>query len=215
MPAHPRRVDWRDYRPRLAIVRLPDGGWGQFSAVPGGHGEAASRNRLLGNREHPLDEAACEWLRVWPILTHGVARYSAITIGNPFVYSRDAWPDFFMPIDSVAVFDHTVRGAVLDGVECFVVCGHAVSPETFAEIADRVAQGATCIIARRLYERCAPAALPGSWLVVDSFTDPQIAGRLAPFLGPPNVARFRFRSQVVDVTKGPRPDAVTVSVQER
>jgi hypothetical protein len=214
VPAHPRHIDWRDYRPRLAIVRLPDGGWGQFSAGPG-HGEAASRDRLLGNREHPLDEPAREWLRVWPILTHGVARYGAITINNPFVYPRADWPDFFIPVDSVAVFDHMVTGPVLAGVECFVVCGHALSRETFADIATRVGQGAVCIIARRLYEPYATPAPTGEWLVVDSFEDPRIAARLAPFLGAPDVARFRFSSQVVEFHRGPRPDAVVVTVTER
>lgn len=214
VPAHPRGIDWRDYRPRVAIVRLPDGGWGQY---PAGRyrGEAASRNRLLGNREHPLDEPACEWLRVWPILTHGAARYGAITINNPFVYPREKWPDFFVPVDSVAVFDHTVKGSVLDGVECFIVCGHALSPETFQEIANRVAKGATCIIARRFYGRYVASKQPGDWLVVDSFEDPRIAARLAPFLGPQDVARFRFKNHVVEFRRGSNSDDVTVTVNSR
>jgi hypothetical protein len=51
--------------------------------------------------------------------------------------------------------------------------------------------------------------------VVDAFTDPQIAARLAPFLGPPNVARFRFRTQTVEFAKGSRPDAMAVTVTPR
>ncbi|MBN2310705.1 MAG: hypothetical protein JXR94_17160 [Candidatus Hydrogenedentes bacterium] len=214
VPAHPRTVDWRTYRPRVAIVRLPDGGWGQFDAgdEPFPHSEAASRNRLLGNREMPLDEAASEWLHVWPILTHGAAKDGAISYNNPMVYSELL--DFFMPIDSVGVFDHEVRGSVLDGVECFVVCGHALSRETFDEIRGRVAGGqASCIIARRLYARHAgEQPLPGDWLIVDDFRDDAVRDALAPYLGPPDVARFRFEDQVVEFRRGERPNALNVRV---
>jgi hypothetical protein len=96
-----------------------------------------------------------------------------------------------------------------------VVCGHALSRETFAEIAGRVAKGAACIISRRLYDRHAGADLAGDWLVVESFEDPRIAARLAPFLGPPDVARFRFRTQMVEFRRGAQPDAVAVTVLDR
>jgi len=213
VPSHPRPIDWRAYRPRVAIVRLPDGGWGQFDASEG-HGEAASRNRLLGNRHWPLDEPASEWLKVWPVLTHGVVKPGAITYSNPMVYPK--MMDFFIPIDSVAVFDHCVTGAVLDSVECFVVCGHALSKPTFAAIRECVEDGkATCIIARRLYERHADAPAPhGDWLIVDDFTAPEVAAKLQPFLGPPDVARFRFAEYTVDFRKGDRPNRIQVELSK-
>ncbi|MCP4643998.1 MAG: hypothetical protein GY851_26380 [bacterium] len=214
VPAHPRTVDWRTYRPRVAIVRLPDGGWGQFDPGedPVPHGEAASRNRLLGNRDMPLDEAASEWLHVWPVLTHGAAKDGAICYNNPMVYPE--LMDFFMPIDSVGVFDHLATGSVFDGVECFVVCGHALSRGTFDDIHRRVAAGeAACIIAHRLYaQHAGEQDLPGDWLVVDDFRDPAVRERLEPFLGPPDVARFRFEDQVVEFRKGDRPNALTVKI---
>lgn len=210
---NPRTINWRDYRPRVAIIRLPDGGWGQFG--PGsGQGEPASRNRLLGNREMPLDEPASEWLHVWPILTHGAARSGAISSGNPHVYPKGI-EDFFAPIDSVAVFDHAVDAAHLAEVECLIVCGHALTPATFEAIRGRVAGGATCIIARRLYAAHATGDLPGDWLIVDDFKDPRIAAKLAPFLGPPDVARFRFRSQIVEFRKTGEPDSIGIRVVER
>jgi len=211
VPNHPRSITWRDYRPRVALIRLPDGGWGQVGQSPAD--ESPSRNRLLGNREHPLDEAASEWLYVWPILTHQTARPGAITIWNEKVYPERL--DFFVPIDSVAVFDHLVEGPVLDAVECFVVCGHALSAKTFGAVRARVNQGATCIIARRLYDRHASGQPAGNWLVVDSFLDPRLAQTLAPFLGPPDVARFRFAGHVVEFEKGPGPDQIEVKVTER
>lgn len=213
-PAHPRPFDWRAYRPRVAIVRLPDGGWGQFDAGAG-RPEAPSRNRLLGNRLHPLDKPASEWLDVWPILTHGVVKPGAITYHNRAVYPE--MQDFFIPIDSVAVFDHCVEGAVLDSVECFVVCGHALSQATFDAIAERVEQGrAVCLIARRLYERCADgASLNGAWHIIDDFGAPETAAKLEPFLGPPDVARFRFAAHTVEFRKGDRPNRVEVVVQAR
>lgn len=213
VPNHPRTVNWRHYRPRVVIIRLPDGGWGQFGPEAR-LGEPASRNRLLGNREMPLDEPASEWLHVWPVLTHGAARPGAISSGNPQVYPKGI-EDFFAPIDSVAVFDHTVTASRLAEVGCIIVCGHALTPETFKAVADCAAAGATCVIARRLYAAHQTGDLPGNWLIVDDFKDPRIAATLAPFLGPPDVARFRFKDQIVEFRKGDKPDSINVQVLDR
>jgi len=213
VPANPRAIRWQDYDPRVAIIRLPDGGWGQYSAGPG-HAESEARNRLLGNREMPLDEPASEWLYVWPILTHGAARPGAITSGNPFIYPNQI-EDFFVPIDSVAVFDHRVGPETLRNIECMIVCGHALSPGAFAAVASRTAEGATCIIARRLYEAHSSQTLPGSWHIVDDFRAPEVKAALQPFLGPPDVARFRFRNHVVEFRKTGVPDGVDVAVHTR
>ncbi|GMU23820.1 MAG: hypothetical protein AMXMBFR13_38980 [Phycisphaerae bacterium] len=213
VPAHPRAIGWQNYDPRVAIIRLPDGGWGQFSPEPG-PGEVESRNRLLGNRDMPLDEPASEWLHVWPILTHGVARPGAISINNPRIYPQGL-DDFFAPIDSVAVFDHHVTAKHLRNVDCLIVCGHALSSESFTAIRERVAAGATCIIARRLYNRHAKADLPGDWLVVDDFKDPRVAETLQPFIGRPEVARFRFKHHLVEFQKGTEPDSIRVNVTPR
>ena len=59
-----------------------------------------------------MDDVSAEWLHVWPILTHGVARAEAISVLNMDLYPEERW-DFFVPIDSVAVFDHFVTGPVL------------------------------------------------------------------------------------------------------
>lgn len=211
---HPRTIDWREYDPRVAIIRLPDGGWGQSAPPPNDKVELASRNRLLGNRDMPLDAAASEWLHVWPILTHGAVRPGAICSGNPFVYPKQTELRF-APIDSVAVFDHNVEAPLLKNVECMIVCGHALSAGTFQAVRDRVAAGATCIIARRLYALHAQSDLPGNWLILDNFKDPRIKETLAPFLGPPDVARFRFKHQIVEFRKTSEVDGVSVQVIER
>ncbi len=213
VPAHPRFINWREYDPKVAIIRMPDGGWGQFSEGSG-HDEVASRNRLLGNREIPLDEAASEWLKVWPVLTHGKAHAGAISTNNPFVYP-DGVEDFFVPIDSVAVFDHRVGKEPLAHVDCLVVCGHALSATTFTAVRDRVAQGATCVISKRLFEQHSKISLPGDWLVVEDFGSPEVANKLKPFLDAPDTARFRFKTQVVEFTPGSRPDSIEVKVTAR
>jgi len=208
VPNHPRMIRWQDYDPRVAIIRLPDGGWGQAG------NNTASRNRLLGNREMPLDAAASEWLYVWPILTHGSARPGAISSSNPSVYPKGI-EEFLVPMDSVAVFDHNVTASRLANVDCLIVCGHALSAPTFQAIRERVASDATCIIARRLYARHATGNLPGDWLIVDDFKDPRIARKLTPFVGPPDVARFRFKHEVVEFRRADTPDAISVRVMER
>lgn len=208
VPQHPRTIRWQDYEPRVAIIRLPDGGWGQPND------KVASRNRLLGNRDQPLDAVGAEWLYVWPLLTHGAARRGAISSANGDVYPK-AIEEFFVPIDSVAVFDHEVTAPRLANVELLIVCGHALSAPAFRAVRDRVAAGAACVIARRLYQQHASSNLPGDWLVVDDFKDPQIAKKLSPFLGPPDAARFRFKHHVVEFRKGNAPDSITVCVTER
>ena len=205
LPAHPRRIDWRNFRPRVAFIRLPDGGWGQPNSP--------FRDRLLGNRNMSMDAISAEWLKVWPVLTHGVVRAGALSSFNWSVYPEV--PDFFVPLDSVTLFDHLVTGPVLDSVQCFIVSGHALSAPTFAAVRARVAAGATCIIARRLYNQFASGALPGKWVIVDDFSDPAIAAALKPFLGPPDVARFRFKDQVVEFPKGRVPDSIGVTVYDR
>ena len=205
IPTHPRTINWRDYRPSVAFVRMPDGDWGQKGSW--------YRDRLLGNREHPSDEVSREWLHVWPILTHGIAQDGAISLQNTNVYKNARDFPVLVPINNVAVFDHLVKGPVLDSVECFIVCGQALSKETFEEISRRVQQGkATCIIARRLYDKHAQGALPGDWLVVDQFTDPAIAARLKPFLGPTDVARFCFKGKTVEFRPGQKEDSITVNL---
>jgi len=214
VPAHPRPITWRDYRPRVAIVRLPDGHWGQFPTI--GKREAASRDRLLGNRNHPSDAPAREWLQVWSTLTHGVVSPLSLSYWNKTAYPKGISP-FFVPLDSVAVFDHKVTGPVLDSVECIVVCGHALSPESFAAISTRAEQGATVIIARRLYDEHAKQGVKpaGNWLVVDDFSAPSVTAKLKPFLGSPDVARYQFARHVVEFHKTADPDAVDVRVKAR
>ena len=205
IPAHPRTVSWRDYRPSVAFIHMPDGDWGQKGSW--------YRDRLLGNKDHPSDEISHEWLHVWPILTHGVARDGAISLQNFKLYTNARDFPVLVPINNVAVFDHLAKGPVLDSVKCFIVCGQALSRGTFQDIARRVRNGkATCIIARRLYRKYAQGLLPGDWLIVDDFHDPAIAAKLEPFLGPADVARFRFKGQTVEFRPGQAPDSITVSV---
>jgi hypothetical protein len=85
----------------------------------------------------------------------------------------------------------------------------------FNAIKEQTAAGATTIIAKRLYEHYAQGMLPGKWLVVDDFKDPRIAARLQPFLGEDNVARFRFKHQVVEFLRGKETDSIEVQVKPR
>jgi hypothetical protein len=203
VPAHPRPVNWRDYRPRVAIIRLHDGCTGYPTFLP--------RDRMLGQRNHPANDANAEWLKIWPILTHGFCRPEACSMWHMNIYPDYETLPFFVPIDSVAVFDHTVHGSVLDSVRCFVVCGEDLSLATFNELKARtVKYGAPVIIARRLYDKFASTALPGNWLIVDDFSDPAIARKIKPFLGEPGVARYRFKDYTVEFR--PTVDTETISV---
>lgn len=204
VPAHPRPITWRDYQPRVAIIRLPDGCTGRPNL--------AIRDRLLGNRAFPSDAISAEWLKIWPILTHGVVRPAACTMAHVNIYPDFESYGFFVPIDSVAVFDHTVHGAVLDPVQCFIVCGYELSAETFNELKSRAAASrVSVIIARRLYNKYAGGPLAGDWLIVDDFADPAIAAKIAPYLGGADVARYRFKDYTVEF-RPTTPDLNTLEV---
>lgn len=204
-PRNPRPFDWRDYRPRVAIIRLPDGCTGPPTSW--------LRDRLLGMRNRPADAASSEWLKVWPLLTRGAVDARALNLNYTDVYKNPAVAPFFVPIDSVAVFDHTVHGAVLDSVRCFVVCGQALSRATFDELRRRTAEGAACIIARRLYNQYASGALPGDWLVVDDFAAPAVARKLASYAPYDNVARFRFKNHIVEFRPTADLDTLEVAIR--
>ena len=123
--------------------------------------------------------------------------------------------EFFVPIDSVAVFDHNVTTRQLGSVDCLIVSGHALSASAFQAVRDRVTGGTTGVIAHRLYSQHDSGTLDGDWLIVDSFKDPLVAKKLAPFLGPPDVARFRFKQHGVEFRRAEAPDSITVQVVER
>jgi hypothetical protein len=90
------------------------------------------------------------------------------------------------------------------------VGGHALTAATFGAVAQRVAEGAVCVIARRLYEAHVPtdALLPGRWTVVDRFDGPDAADAIRPFLGPADEARYRFANGKVVFKKGAGPDRI-------
>jgi hypothetical protein len=82
-------------------------------------------------------------------------------------------------------------------------------------IACRVAKGATCIIARRLYEKHAVNRLSGHWVVADTFADPRVASALQPYLGPADVARFRYANCTVEFRAPVNKDQLDVTVVPR
>lgn len=214
VPENPRPYDWRDYDPKVAIIRLPDGSWGQ-GELPG-DAIYPSRNRLLGNPDLPTDEISREWLYVWPLLTHRVIRPGALSLWNWMVYGSINVTPSFIPMDSVTVFDHLVRGPILDNIELFIVCGHALSEQTYSDVARRVKEGATCIISRRLYAQHADGTLPGDWLVVEDFKEnAEVAEKVKPFLGPADVMRFRFKEHTVEFRKGEKPGALQSRLLKR
>lgn len=50
------------------------------------------------------------------------------------------------------------------------------------------------------------------WVIVDSFADPAVARALKPYLGPPDVARFRFRDFTIEFRAKGDKDTVEVTV---
>ena len=223
LPAHPRPWTFRDIRPEVAIIRFPDGDWGQRYAhwFP---------NRLYGSDNLPTTADTSAWLGLWNILTHGKTGRDGFTyfkvwcatygFGPAFTdqiaYSLHTRPfqaelhPFFAPLKGVVVFDHLVTYDRLKGIPLLCVTGDSLSPETFEAVVRCAREGATVLIWGPLAERCGLAwngelqPFPegeGKIVRVDDFGGFGTYGYLQPHLGRPDEISYRFGDQEVILRK--------------
>jgi hypothetical protein len=217
LPGQDRPYTFRDLRPRVAIVRMPDGCW----RVPTG-GKGPFDNPFYGPGGPSPDRRHTAWLDLWHVLTHGVVPRDCISLtgdkaylahrnavaNDPYEYDyQEHLP--FVPMDGVVVFDHLVGKSLLGGAELIVLTGHAVSGPTLRAVMDCVAAGADCLAAPHL---AGPElarggdATPrlvwhgqGSILLTDDFAGDAARRFIAPHLGPANAIRYRFGEHLMDV----------------
>ncbi len=170
VPAHPRPYTWRDFQPRIGIIRYDDT---CFDIRQGCLGEYPGP--LYGHV--PAGPANTEWLNIWSLLSHGFIRTDSLS--HQWEARRFGSRTLFAPLHNVAVYDHQVEAATLAGLKLIFLTGETVSEETLAAVTDLVRQGATCVLPPRL----APAGsgfdsirentlVPdstGGWLVVTEF----------------------------------------------
>jgi len=193
MPQNPREYDFRDIKPRVALVRQPDSCWGQSDSwLP---------NMLFGHKEWPSNETTEAWLKIWHLLSRGVISEHSLSWHNTKL--RLARPyQFFCPLDGVVVFDHLVGKEHLQGVEVIFLTGLGGSDETLAAIEECVAEGATCVGLPHLM----PGRVPeggelregkGLWVSTSDFLAPRVAERVKHVIPEGDVIRYRFGDQTV------------------
>ncbi len=192
VPAHPRYYDFRQLRPRVAIVRQPDSCWGQATSwLP---------DTLFGNDSWPSTTVTEAWFKIWHLLTRGVVPADGINwngggsyIGRPH--------QLFCPLDGVVVLDHYARAEHLRGVEAIFLTGLGVSDATLDAIVECVRAGATCVaLPHLLPERvrdttgdnghCTDGA--GRWIATTDFLAPHVRKSIVPILPPYDTIRYQF-----------------------
>jgi hypothetical protein len=199
-PAHARGYTYRDYEPEVALIRFPDGDWGQASCY--------YWNTLYGAENLQSTPETREWFQVWHLLTAGATHPEAVNANSTPAYPVGTLR-FQYPCAPTAVYDHLVGPGPLAGVGTIFLCGITVSENTLRAVQDRVRGGATCFAPPRLCPadiRAAAASLPariadgkGAWIVVSGFRPEDLGPHraLIPQAGP--AMRLKFRGQTVAV----------------
>jgi hypothetical protein len=170
VPSHPRRYDWREFKPEIGIVRYDDTCFdirqkylGEFPGPLYGHVPAGDENT--------------EWLNIWSLLSHGFVRTDSVS--HQWEARRFGSRSLFVPLRNVAVYDHQVSYETLAGLRLIFLTGVQVSAETQAAVKRCVREGATCVLPPRLapcgsgLEQVSEITLEqdgaGRWLVVPEF----------------------------------------------
>lgn len=212
VPAHPRYYDFRQLRPRVAIVRQPDSCWGQATSwLP---------DTLFGNDAWPSTPTTEAWFKIWHLLTRGVVPADGTNwngggsyIGRPH--------QLFCPLDGVVVFDHHAKAEHLRGAEVIFLTGLGVSDTTRDAIASCVQAGATCIaLPHLLPERvrsatgddgiCADGT--GRWIATTDFLSPHVRKNVVPILPAYDAIRYRFGETEIHIhTVDGDPDRLAVT----
>lgn len=148
VPDHPRRHNWRDFRPETAIIRFDDTCFDIRQAYLGEY-----PGPLYGHV--PAREENTEWLNIWSLLSHGFVRTDSAS--QQWEARRFNSRTLFAPLYNVVVYDHEVGYDTLSGLRLIFLTGAIISPTTYAAVQRRVREGVTCVLPPRL-------APPGSGL---------------------------------------------------
>jgi hypothetical protein len=214
VPAHPRRYNCHQVKPRVAIVRQPDGCWGQKYSWAG-----LLPDWLFGNSNWNTTDNTEAWIKIWHLLTRGTVTTKSLNWWTTDMQSRAY--RIFCPVDGVIVFDHHVGFEHLDGVEVIFLTGVGVSPETSSAIEQCVTNGAKCVSLPHLVPNGLPDPDPngiivqgsGRWVVTNDFLSDTVRGEVAHVIPQEDIIRYRFGDNTV-IMKEVRgiPDCLVVRV---
>ncbi len=200
VPDHPRDYSFRHLRPRVAIIRQEDTCWGQA--------DSWTSDTLFGSPSWQSTSITEAWLRLWHLLSCGVIPADSLSWhgGNLWREWHGRPHQTFCPLDGVVVYDHTVRGDLLAGVEVIFLTGLAVSAETLAAVEQQVAAGTTCVaLPHLLPERVARETGhngtlkdgAGLWVSTEDFLAPHARKQVRHVLPGADTLRYRFGERTV------------------
>lgn len=212
VPAHPRRYSFRDVRPRVAIIRQPDGCWGQRSSwLP---------DTLFGHPDWQSQPDTEAWFSIWHLLSRGTVPTEGLTWHCRVMHDRPQ--QVFMPLDGVVVFDHLVAARHLAAVEAIFLTGLGISADALSAVESRVLEGAVCFtlphlaparIRAKLGQNGTLAEGAGRWVVTANFLCPLTREYVEPFLPAEACIRYQFGTTVVKFTMvDDDPNRLEVSV---
>jgi len=236
LPTHPRPFSFRDVKPEVAIIALPDSTWCRRGAS-----NWVSAERLFGPggpEKQPYHEAI---LDLFHVLTHGKVPRDGITFHNqPFLvhrqkvasfikqandpaeYPYDDFHNGFCPLNGVVVFDHTVGAELLAGVPLIVCTGEVISQQTQEAVRKCVQQGAKCLALPHLLQSVLNDSITnypimitegkGTYLITEDFTIDAVRKYIEPHLGPADEVRYRFGSYEVRIKPEGDERRLSVSV---
>ncbi len=211
LPAHPRPFSFRDVRPEVAIIALPDSTWCRRDGVAWWPSRAA----LFGPDGPPKEARHEALLDAVHVLTHErVPRTGMSYFNEPFAsrlrpvqerlkaardfadYPNDCLHTGFCPLHGVVVYDHRVGVELLRGVPLLLYTGETLSPGTRAAVLNCVRAGAKCLALPHLLPELAGAAHPRVLLTAD-FTGAAARAFVAPHLGTADEVCYRFDRYLV------------------
>ncbi len=189
-PAHPRPYTFRDLRPKVAVVRFPDGYWGQSASPPYPEGLYGGKDLLPTQRNR-------DWIDLAGALTSGRLTHPKRIYGW-----REPPLPMLTPLDGVAVFDHMAGEKDLASASLIILTGHAVSEGTLDAVRARVRAGATCLCIEHLAPADARSGKTdgkGTWVVVRSFKDGPSAALIRAHTDARDEIRYCFGESLLRV----------------
>ena len=200
VPSNPRQYNCRQVKPRVAIVRQPDGCWGQKNvfAYP-----SVLPDKLYGNPNWQTTSDTEAWIKIWHLLTRGAVSQQGLSWWVSDTYIKPY--QVFCPLDGVVVFDHHVGFENLEGVEVIFLTGIGVSPETLDAISQCVTNGATCVSLTHLAPKTLPASDPngiivqgnGRWIITNDFLSDTVRNGVSHVIPSEDVIRYQFGDNTV------------------
>lgn len=193
---------WEDALCDVAIVRFPDGDWGQQGSF--------FKDTLLGSDVAKSTEQTRAWISIWHLLSRETIPLEGLSFHARGVKYQQG-PRFFVPSPATLVFDHRVGdelpGFDFRGAKVVFLTGIAATPATLETAYNHALNGNTVISLPHLlpqpvqlrWDRHADKSQPlqidvgrGQWIITDNFLHQTVRSAVQPVLPAEDEMVYRF-----------------------